>query len=119
MGKFIIDETRQLLDSDEFRSIFDRRLATMLKRNSNASPDLQATLERLALRFSTEEYVNGHLDDDSLTDPKHFAALAELTQEMDTETGHRVRDDMMIALLRRLGYGIAADIISDAPAWYA
>lgn len=119
MKNFIIDETRQLLDSDEFRSIFDRWLSPLKKKYSNASPDLQARIEQQALWEAAEEYVNKHMGDDNLTDPQYFAALAELTLAMDTEGGHQERDRLMEELLRRLGYGAAIDIISDAPAWYA
>lgn len=64
--------------------------------------------------------VPGYLHDDSAPGPKLFAKLMrQIASGSDTEACHCDADDLMLKLLRDLGYGEACDIFEAMPRWYA
>ena len=55
-----------------------------------------------------------------LKDPERFAALIEhVWNEGGTEYGHEDADDLMMNLLREMGYSKAVDFIKEQTRWFA
>ena len=67
-------------------------------------------------------YVEDEVEnDDGLMTPEQFEVqMRELARtSRDEEVFHIDADDMIIALLRSLGYGAGCDIFEETPKWYS
>lgn len=58
-------------------------------------------------------------DDNSIPTPEEFAQMMRNQMSGDEETAHGEMDDLMVELLRRLGYGEAMDVFEKQDKWYA
>lgn len=58
-------------------------------------------------------------DDNSIPTPEEFAQMMRNQMGADNETAHGEMDDLMVELLRRLGYGEAMDVFEKQDKWYA
>lgn len=58
-------------------------------------------------------------DDNSIPTPEEFARMMKNQMSGDEEGAHYEMDELMVELLRRLGYGEAMDIFEKQPKWYA
>lgn len=58
-------------------------------------------------------------DDNSIPTPEEFAQMMRNQMSGDNEVAHVEMDELMVELLRRLGYGEAMDVFEKQDKWYA
>ena len=58
-------------------------------------------------------------DGNSIPTPEEFAQMMRNQVSGDNEGAHAEMDELMVELLRRLGYGEAMDVFEKQDKWYA
>lgn len=81
---------------------------------------LQAELLNMdAVCRAQSEILTTMTDDTDIPTPEEFATMMRNQMNGDLENSHSAMDDLMVELLRHLGYGEAMDVFEQQEKWYA